>query len=198
MTFPIDVELIDAAEHTDGDVEKVLESSKDEIHPSCLDRALIAAVQKKNYRNVHLLLLKGASHYTMDQVLDTVEKGTTEYMHLILAKAAASNNVNMLADVYCPPLDDATPNRYWEWVKQENVSLELPIKIAVRRGNKEVWEKLMLMSRSEGSMHWSHFQLTALDENLLSKICDVKYLFLDHNKLNALPQSMVNLQQVST
>lgn len=188
------LELVDAAEHNDGEVEKVLNSSDVEIHPSCLNRALVAAIQKKKYKNAHHLLLKrGTSLSAIEQALVGVERGDADYANLILVKAAISNNCDVMNELYYPSQDTQPNDSLSQWGE---VSLELPLKIALRRGNMAVWEKLMLMCGSEGSLRWSNFQLTQLDENLLRKMIDVRYLFADKNRFKTLPEAMVNLQQV--
>lgn len=192
------VELVyAAAEHKDGGVEKVLDNSDGEIHPSCLNRALVVAVEKKNFKNVHHLLLKGASGFAIDQALAIVDKGGVEYCLLTLVKAAVSNSCEILAEACGPLLQGGEPNPYLEWIEQKKVTLDLPLKIARQRGNVAVWEKLMLISRREDSVRWSDYQLSELDTNLLISIRDVKYLYVDKNQLRSLPHTVVNLRQVS-
>ena len=184
-----------------ADVREVINSYTVKLEPTCLDRALLAAVENGHYNNAGCLILKGA--LDIDAALKVAETKTQNvemYGLLFLMKAAMTNNIHMVAQLYSPPKCQDTSlsilSLSSKLAAEGKISTRLPIEIAKQMGHTAVMEALLLQTgMTKTSVDWSGLQLMNLELSLSSKISGFKQIYLNTNGLRTLPY-MADFQQV--
>ena len=188
-------EIIRVAESKDGKLNSLLDYSHNELHPTCISRALVLAVQNKQYLNMHQLLLNGATELDIDKALAFAED-KVEYANLVLVKGVVANSTEPLIALWKSCQDSGTPLAPAElW----RLPSKLPLKISLRR--KDISVIQAYITGDDGTVaNWSDLQLSEQDMQLLTAIAgvqNIKTLLLNKNQLEGLPLTIANFQQVS-
>ena len=187
-------EIIKVAGSKNGKLKRLLKCSLNELKPSCLNHALLLAVQNTNYLNVHQLLLKGVTDLGIDNALPFVED-KTEHANMVLVKGVMTNDQGLVTALYesCQ-----APDAHLSLSELRKLACNLPLKISLARKDISVVQNLI--TGDDGTVaNWSDLQISEQNFQLLSSISGVQSitaLLLDKNKLTSLPLSITNFQQV--
>ena len=184
------------------DVKELLDTYMAQLEPTCLDCALLAAVENGNYTNAGHLILKGALH--IDKALLVAKnkiQSVEMYGHLLLMKAAMTNDSRTISQLYSASKSQSTPpstlSLSSKLVAEGKISTRLPIEIAKRMRHTAALEELLLQTgvTKNSTIDWSGLMLMKLESNFLAKIIGVKQLYLSVNGLQSLP-NLADFQQV--
>lgn len=192
-------------------VTELLRFNVDQLEPSCLNRALMAAVQNDNQFNIGKLIVKGADNLRESLALAT---DPTNYKPrasamLLMVKAACEGNINLVLRLFGEDshshdeaeFNDEGLSRVQKVIAEGSVSTVVPIEIARRHGNSAVRGELLLrtdVNQAEGTVYWHGLRLLVLDPSWLERISWVRRLRLARNCFRSLPSEMgAYLKQVS-
>lgn len=196
-------EIISAASGVSTDLEGLLRSADpSQVEQDCLSRALLAAVNADNAANVSVLVEKGAQN--LDEALQAAKSGGKHRSRalLLLVKAAMSNDVDLVLNLFGPPVSTAESFHEVQMALCGNeIPIDVPLNIAGRYGNTAVKEELLFRSKEatcKGAVLWNALQLVTVDVEWLQKKSCVLRLCLDHNNIKAIPETIgPTLQQLT-
>ena len=157
------------------------------LEPQFLDSVLITAVRNGHQTNACWLIIRGATD--IDRALQVSANeihNAVMSTHLMLMKAAITNDVGIVTTLYSSPTTCTL---------SVPLSTYLPIKMARRMGHTAVMRELLLRTGVNGdTVNWGGLQLLHLQIEFLSELKDVKHLYLSGNGLKTLPLAECFLQ----
>ena len=201
-------EIIKEVEKNGENLTELLQINVEQLEPTCLSRALTAAVRNNHHQNVGKLIVKGANP-TLDKRVITEaltqsenEKKPHARAMLLLVKAAMENNVNLVLLLFSEPPANEQEAYYEERraVSSGDISTAIPIEIARKHKNAPVREELLLKTdvhRLEKSVYWNGLKLLSLEVSWLHRIHWVEKLIMAQNGLKTLPGELELLKHVS-
>lgn len=161
------------------------------------------AVKSENVANVSTLVQKGAKNLDEALLVAKMEGKHRSRALLLLVKAAMSNDVELLLNLYGPPTN-TNASFYDVQLALSNceIPIDVPVEIAGHYGNTAVREELLLRRKGaqlEGFVPWHALHLSTLNVEWLQRLQCVLHLRLDHNKLWTIPCDLGSaLPQVRT
>lgn len=189
-------EIVSVAARSSVSLEKLLNSDPpSQFDPDCLSRALMVAVKSDHVANVSMLVRKGATNLDEALLAAKLEGKVRSRALLLLVKAALSNDVDLLLNLYGPPKSSTDDNFHDVQLALAGgqIPTDVPVEIAGRYGNTAVREELMLrrkMAPTQGLVLWHALHLSVLDLEWLQRTPGVLHLCLDHNNLQMLPSNI--------
>ena len=188
------LEIVSAAAGPSAALEILLDSNLGPFDPSCLSRALLVAVRSDHVANVSCLIRKGATNLDEALFAAKLEGKHRSRALLLLVKAAMSNDVDLVLNLYGPPTS-AIENFYDVQLALAGgeIPTDLPVEAAGRYGNTAVREELLLRRKVAptcGLVMWHALRLSAVNVEWLQRTPVVLHLCLDHNNLQTLPGNL--------
>ncbi|KAL5505743.1 hypothetical protein EMCRGX_G007231 [Ephydatia muelleri] len=183
----LSIEEIRQAVQNNMEVQDLLNDYTILLEPQFLDSVLITAVRNGHQTNACWLIIRGATD--IDRALQVSANeihNAVMSTHLMLMKAAITNDVGIVTTLYSSPTTCTL---------SVPLSTYLPIKMARRMGHTAVMRELLLRTGVNGdTVNWGGLQLLHLQIEFLSELKDVKHLYLSGNGLKTLPLAECFLQ----
>ena len=201
------LELVKEVQSNGQNVTMLLKAPADHLDPSCIRRALVAAVQNDHPLNVGKLIIKGATNQTEClKMAEECSKHAARAM-LLLVKAAKEGDKVLTQCLFGQArVQDGNVHmkdlgHIQKVIEDGKISTAVPIEIARRNRREAVRTELLLhtdVDSKKGAVSWHGLLLQTLNLDWLQKICWVKTLLLARNDFKVLPSEVgVYLKQVS-
>ena len=192
-------------ETNSAQLNKLLAVPKESLEQTCLQTALMVAVEKNSTVNAGKIIIKGPESLDINAALTYA---TEVHSHavcalLLLVKAAYDDDVNLVATLYGANspngsnslLRDPDLHLIQLAIQEKQVTTAVPIEIACREKHVTVCEELLLRTdtnKAEGTVLWYGLRLTELEVSWLRRIHWVTKLQLSRNDFQSLPPQMGN------
>ena len=193
-------------ETNSAELNKLLAVPKESLDCTCLQTALIMAVERNSALNAGKLIIKHSDSLDINAAL---ARATEVQSHAVLAllllvKAAFNDDVNLVSTLYeasnhphydNPLINNCDLRSIQSAIQEKQVTTAVPIEIARREKRVAVREELLLRTdtnMAEGTVFWYGLHLTELEVSWLKRIHWVKKLQLARNDFQTLPPQMGN------
>ncbi|XP_065919794.1 leucine-rich repeat serine/threonine-protein kinase 2-like [Dysidea avara] len=196
-------EIIKEVRNDGPRLNELLKTPLNQLEKSCIDRALMAAVESGKHSNIGKLILRGASN--IDEALEE-SRGLRKHKvtaTLLIIKAAIENDKILVLKLYdenVQGLDTKVPlteeddlAELQQFVRSHTIETVMPIEIARRNSASAVREELLLrrgVNETSGTVLWYGLRLTQLEISWLQNIYWVKELKIARNEFTSLPSEM--------
>ena len=180
--------------------DQLLAVPKESLDSTCLQKALMVAVENNSAVNVGKIIIKGRESLDIKAALTyaTEMKSHVVRAMLLLVQAAYDDDVNLVAILYGtsvpnnsnPLTRDPDLREIQSAIQEKQVATAVPIAVARRERRVAVREELLLRTdtnRAEGTVLWHDLQLIELEVSWLKRIHWVRKLQLARNGFKTLP-----------
>ena len=182
-------------------LDELLAVPKDSLEHTCLQTALLVAVEKNSAVNAGKIIIKGQDSLDINAALIHATEVQSHAVHalLLLVKAAYDDDVNLVFTLYGhydnPLISNCDMHLVQLAIQKKQVSTAVPIEIARQKKRAAVREELLLRTdtnMAEGTVWWHGLCLKELEISWLKRIHWVRKLLLAENDFQTLPPQMGN------